>query len=95
MISIRAFVLAVALLSMGCYTAPPEALDLIEGSIATTKGHSNDPHDELPPVAEAAFLADHDAWQKVRYMVYGIPVDPDVAERQANRTGVTGHGSGQ
>ena len=65
----------------GCYTAPPEGLDLIEDSIAVTAGHAADPKGELSPLAEAAFLADHDAWQKARALIYGKPVDAEVQAR--------------
>lgn len=78
----------------GCYSAPPEARQLMDRSIAATAGHASDPHDELSPLAEAAFLADHDAWQKVRYLVFGVKVDADVARRQAEREGASGEDTG-
>lgn len=76
----------------GCYTAPQEALDLVEDSIAVTAGHAADPKDELSPLAEAAFLADHDAWQKVRKLCWGIDVDPEVQARTDARAAAEGGG---
>jgi hypothetical protein len=74
------------LLTVGCYTAPQEALDLVNDSIAVTAGHAADPKNELSPLAESAFLADHDAWQKVRKLCWGVEVSPEVQARTDART---------
>ena len=75
------FILALFLvLAVGCYAAPKEGLDLINDSIAVTSGHSQDAV-EFSPLAREAFEADHDAWQKVRLLVYGVEVSPEVQAR--------------
>jgi len=87
----RLIILLLVMLMAGCYAAPPEALDLINDSISVTAGHAKDPHDELSPLGQSAFEADHDAWQKVRYMVFGVDVDPEVKARTEARAAAHGH----
>lgn len=90
----RLILILFVLLSAGCYAAPSEGLDLMNDSIAVTAGHAKDPHDELCNLAQSAFTADHDAWQKVRLLVYGVAVDPEVQARTDARAAAHGHDEG-
>lgn len=76
---------ACVLASLGCWSPPKAALDLIEDAIAANDGHMLDVHDELPVEAEEVAQDNHDAWQQLRKILDGTPLDEDAAARRDGR----------
>jgi len=74
-------ILCLMLVTMAGCCSHPDAFEVVEDAISTTAGHAADPHNELSDLAQEAFLVDHDSWQRVRLMVFGVPLDPEVQAR--------------